>query len=397
MHEKFPEDAQKYESMFREYTGTTTEVLFNVGFLALLQQRQNKVVAIHPILFEQLDLDPDEIQAAIQLLATDRHEMSRLLVKEARHVEFPWSFNTLRRYPMMWRSDGSLLILNPTFVLERICTSAFFWEIKSRLIPRSEKVGPDGSTARSLLGSFGNLLGHSAEEYAFDRLCHMEAPMETLGRRVWREEELKILRNESPTPKGCDLVIDYGSHWIAIDVVTTRLSQKAAEANSRIDLDDDIQEIVIEKAEQIDSTIRWMISNGGILPGQTSRVVVPRYFPVIVAYNGFPWNQIMARYVQSQLDALGYLHHPLIGPLMVIDIRELEHLESASELGHSLISILQGIESSGSSVHPMNWYLANNVGLKWPESLQTPFSEAFNDLIENRKPEFQGKSEGIAD
>ncbi len=105
----------------------------------------------------------------------------------------------------------------------------------------------------------------------------------------------------------------------------------------------------------------------------------------------------MARYVQSQLDALGYLHHPLIGPLMVIDIRELEHLESATELGHSLISILQGIESSGSSVHPMNWYLAKNVGLKWPESLQTPFSEAFNDLIENRKPEFQGKSEGVAD
>jgi hypothetical protein len=389
MFENSPEETAAYEDLFRTYTGTTVSTLFHMGILTLFRQLQDKVVSISPELFSSLDIEEDEVKAALDLLATDRATLSRLITKESKDVEFAWSFNTLRRYPMLRRDDGSLLILNPAFLLERVCGSAFFWEIKSRLIPLTRRSDEDGKEAKRLLGGFAGLIGRSAEDYVYDRLHHIEGSQGALGQRVWREAALQKLRGETPTPKGCDFVFDNGSDWIALDSVTSRVSQKAAEAGSRSDLDADINDIVFEKAEQLDSTIRWMIAQGGRLPGQSARAVTPTYFPVIVAYNGFPWNQAMAQHVYAELKSLGWLQHSLIHPLIVIDVRELEYLESATELGHSLSTILNNIVNEGVYMHPVNWYLSKNIGLKWPESLKTPLDQAVEELIAKYKPDFR--------
>jgi hypothetical protein len=176
-----------------------------------------------------------------------------------------------------------------------------------------------------------------------------------------------------------------------MDVVTSRISEKATEASSYEDLDGDINDIVISKAEQLDSTINWMIGLGGNLPGQELRGLAPRYFPLVVAYNGFRWNQIMAQEIYDRLLSRGLLQHPLINPLSVIDIRELEYIETAAERGVSFGTLLQDVLAAGAIAHPMGWYISRHTGLSWPSSLRQPLDEAAKDLEDSVSEEFRPK------
>jgi hypothetical protein len=97
----------------------------------------------------------------------------------------------------------------------------------------------------------------------------------------------------------------------------------------------------------------------------------------------------MAQHVYTELKSRKLLQHSLICPLIVIDVRELEYLESATEMGHSLSAILSSIVSEGLYMHPVNWYLSKSIGLKWPESLKTPLDQAVQELIAKYKKDFR--------
>ena len=88
-------------------------------------------------------------------------------------------------------------------------------------------------------------------------------------------------------------------------------------------------------------------------------------------------------------DELSIIFSQCENPLIVIDVRELEYLESATELGHSLSTILNNIVNEGVYMHPVNWYLSKNIGLKWPESLKTPLDQAVEELILKYKQDFR--------
>ncbi len=391
VHEKFPAEAEKYDRLFSKYTGTTVEALFCVGCYAILQQRQDRVVQMPPALFYQLDFADDVIRSAIGLLATSQDRLSELVREDDRRLDFAWSFNALRRYPMLELQDGNLLILDPAFVVSRALSTAYFWEIKSKSIDVIEEDEGDVPEAKRILGGFSGFIGHGAEEYVSDRLSQIDAPSGVIGKRVWREHEIQELRAERDPSKTCDFILDYGSAWIAIDVVTSRVSQRATEASSYTDLDADINDIVIAKAEQIESTIQWLISLEGSVPGQKIRSVRPRYFPLIVAFNGFPWNEVMAEEVHTRLRARKLLQDPMINPLVVIDVRELEYIETAAERGLIFGALLEDVMSESKGVHPMGWYLARRTGLSWPKSLNQPLDEAFQELGDSVKEEYRIK------
>jgi hypothetical protein len=152
VQERFSDETRKFDQLFTDYTGTTVEALFCVGCYTVFRQRQDHVVELPIELFFQLNLERGVIQSAIDLLATDQEHLASLLRRDSRRLEFAWSFNSLRRFPMLKMSNGHLLILNPAFVLVRALSTAYFWEIKSRSIDVIEEGVGDVPEANKVLG-----------------------------------------------------------------------------------------------------------------------------------------------------------------------------------------------------------------------------------------------------
>lgn len=370
----------RYDQIFLEATGTTPDVLFDVGMTILLQQSSAHSVVIDTKLLDQLVHPSDQVGAAVRLFATNKETLGQEVQTEIDRQGFDWSFNAMRHYPVLVKENEELLILAAPFLIERICGSAYFWEVRTELNQRREAGGPGANEARTLLGGFGGFAGHVAEEYVVDRLNAVADDKPGIAKVLWRESELQEFW---PGMKCCDILIDLGHAWLAIDVVSSRLSEGAAEGCSPEALEKDLQIIVDEKALQLDRTISRLIENGGALPGHPPRAQAPRYYPMIVASNGFPWNPIVALEMKRRLEGGGLLQHALIDQLTVVDTDGVEHLESAVVRGvGTLGGLLRERAERGEEGTPLDHLLHRKAQLRRPASLRRPMVEAFRQTGE---------------
>jgi hypothetical protein len=375
----FPGGAARYDQVFLESTGTTPDALFDVGFSALLKQNEIHIAVIDPTIFEQLDHPKEHVARGIELLAADTITLAAAVEKGVNEQGFEWSFTAMRESPMLKRAQGDLLILHPGFLIERICSSAFYWEVIAGLNTGVDEGGQRGKEAKALRGSFYDFTGRAAEEYVAERLKQIAGPQTTLGKRLWREEEIKDSYPKTKREeKCCDFLFQGVNSWIALDSVTTRIPQAVSEGGSWERLEVAIARIVDEKAEQIEVTINRLIEGDGSLPGQPIPANKPRYHPVIVSYNGFPWNQIMANEIHARLIAKGLLQDSRIHPLTVIDIDDLEHIEYAVETGLcSFEQLLDERVDANEVGTPIDHFIYRKAGLKRPTSLREPMLRAF--------------------
>ena len=278
-------------------------------------------------MFSQLGHPPDQIAAAIDLLATDVATLAQLAAADVQAHDIEWTANSLRRYPIARCAGGALLVLHPQFLIERMCGTAFFWEVVNELDTRKRNgTKAQKREAKRLYGGFMEFTGHAAEEYVAERVVGPRGAGRALTKKSWREDEL---RGFWPEGKCCDMLIEGVSSWVALDVVNHAITAPAAEAGLLSALENDIAIIVDEKAEQLNDTIMRLIDNDGALPGQPRRPFSPRYHPVVVAARGFPWNPVMERAIRVRLAEAGLLQHALIHPLTVLNTADVEFIESA--------------------------------------------------------------------
>src|SRR5450759_3104473 len=172
----FPHMAAQYDQVFLESTGTTPDALFDIGFSALLKQNEFQVAVIDPTTFEQLDHPKEHVTRGIELLAADTTTLAAAVERGVNEQGFEWSFTAMRESPMLKRTQSDLLILHPGFLIERICSSAFYWEVIAGLNARVEGGGQRGKEAKTLRGSFYDFTGHAAEEYVAERLGQIAGP-----------------------------------------------------------------------------------------------------------------------------------------------------------------------------------------------------------------------------
>ena len=256
-------------------TGCSPEVLFEVGFAALLIPRSH-AVRLAPGTLGLLHHPPEEIGAAVDLLlAIGRRRSGRTRGAEHSDDSFNWGFNPLRRFPLVRCANGELLVLNPQFLLERICGTAYFWEVITEL-RRRIPAGAAKTAASRAIGKFGDYTGHVAEEYAADRFIRITPNRVGGPRQLWREDGLRKLW---PKGKCCDFLIDAGSSWIALEAVDHAIKAAASEAGSLDAFERDLELIVDVKARQLAGTILRLINAGGSLPGMPARLIPPSVSP----------------------------------------------------------------------------------------------------------------------
>ncbi len=222
--------------------------------------------------------------------------------------------------------------------------------------------------------------GLVAEDYVRQSLESMYPELPGGTKRLWTEAELRCVWRDH---KLCDFVVDAADAWLCIEVVSHVLSGGASTASSVEALNKDIRMMVEEKAEQLDSTIRLLLSQGRKLTGQGSHA--PRKaIPVVLATGGFPVNPITMTVIQERLVVKNLLQDRQVGQLEILDLDNIEAIETIMERGGaSFAQILEEKATAGLRLASMDQYLAfeRRLTLQRPSRLQRPLDEAQDGLL----------------
>lgn len=397
--ERYPAESARADAIFEEATGFSPQVAFDVTFTMHALLRQDKTVRVARPLFDTLVHPASQVDAVLDWLAPPIERLVEEVNAEAARTGFDWGFNVFRRFPVLRADSGEYVCLNMNYLLAHACGVGVFWETRAALNDKVRTTrGPDRKAARTVQGEFEHLGGHVPEAYVGDSLTPMAETGPGMVQRLWTEKDLQAIW---PGESCCDFLIDGGTAWIAVEVVSHALTEKSASGGALAALEDDLNLIVYEKAEQLQATIGRLIANGSALPGDPARPAV-RYHPVIVATSGFPWNALTAAAVHGRLAELDRLQHPLVDPVTVIDLNDLEEVEAAVVAGRiGLTELFDRRLASGAVSTPMDTYLhLEGIGLKCPERLVEPMHQAFVAISAANgleRPSFPVRDDGDGD
>lgn len=128
-----------------------------------------------------------------------------------------------------------------------------------------------------------------------------------------------------------DAAVDYGDYFLLFEVtggqpvVDTRMTGDPAK------FEDDTEKLVLEEAEQLHAACELLLANQKQLTGYDPPVN-RRIVPVLVVGGGYPSDALSRSHVDEVLAKKGWLQHDAIEPLCVLDLSEVEMLESLHEI-----------------------------------------------------------------
>jgi hypothetical protein len=311
--------------------------------------------------------EQDRLARALALFSTDAEDLAERLGTEERELGIPWSFDALRRFPVIRRPDGSLLIVSSRLLIERI----FGWLPIFDLCDGLEAAGDHGASARAL-----TCLRDACELQAMDSLRGIvgQGP----ARRLYDEDDLRRAFGGGRTS---DAVVDAGEALIVVEVSTRHLQRHSRAGDSRVALEEDLERGIYRKAEQLESTIQNLVQDEARLTGAPP-VRGRRFVPVLVIADGFPVNPMTTDLIERELRSRNLLMSPLVGRLRIIDQEELEMIESLTEDGTaSLLGLLdRWAHSALSGMDMRTWMLAGRYHPGTPMRLEDTFTRAFRPI-----------------
>jgi hypothetical protein len=289
-----------------------------------------------------------KLDAVFQLLATDKATMWALVREESQASGFDWSYTAFRRYPMLQADNGDLILLSPVFLQERLTGGAAYWTLHDHFLSQSTPTAD----------RFRSFHGRVVEAYARESVEHMVPQVPGGTRRVWYEEDMqRAWSSRRAKVSVCDIVIDYGSAWVCIEVVSGRLTQKSLAGGTAADFDQDVVKLVEKKVKQLDATIRHLDRDEEKLTGQP-RTPGRRIYPVVLVAHGFPVNPITMSELHERVVRAGLLQGGHLGRLEIIDLEELEQVEALHESGGaSLAALLADKQTANLFRTALNQYL----------------------------------------
>lgn len=194
------------------------------------------------------------------------------------------------------------------------------------------------------------------------KLCEADAT-ESLrslaGSRLYGQEAIQAAYG-TDDHQNADAVVEYPDAFVIVEIETHQLKRETVVGGKPDALESDLRTGIVEKAEQLQSTISDLVANETALTG---RVPVPRrrYIAVLVLTEGFPVNPMTMSAARSRLEKSGLLTDEKVGPLHVLSQEELDIAEAiCEETGETFLDLLEAHErSSMREMHFKNWVLTD--------------------------------------
>ena len=295
--------------------------------------------------FDPVGLAQPRVGAALDLLSADLPTLSTKMHEDFEAHGLEWSISPFEQFPLIRLDPDTLLIMSPRLLMRRVFGGLAYFDIDAYV--QSQQAVKRGT----LRTTYGRL----AERYASDVIRGL-APDFGAHRRLYWEKDL---RQAWPSYRGklCDAALLYGDAWVLIEITSHRLTRASVAGSSGDALEQDLRRAVVEKAGQLDATIRQMGEGETALLGEGT--APPRlYYPVVVVTDGLPLNPLVLLSLRELVAQAGYLTGERIQPLEVLELTELEMVEGLQEMsGPSLKDLLAAKQRASMSRASLKDYL----------------------------------------
>lgn len=362
------------EGAFSRATGARLDDFLSVGIAlwAAASQGLGNVLSSRQL---SLRLSRERVRGALRLISATPGTLRVAIQVDDRDFGPVWSFDALRRYPIVRLRGGGLLVLSRRLLLERLFGGIRYdveWHLRQQGQPR---------LAERAMGFWQRM----CEDDARHSLAAF-APEREPFKRLYSETELQAafgIANQT-----ADIAIDYPDEWIVCEVTTSKLSRKAIVAGSMNALSRDLGRTVDAKAGQLNATIMELQRDESRLTGRPA-LSRTRFVPVLVMAEGFPVNPITTSVIRERLAKAGLLRGPRIAPLHVIDREELSFVEGLVATGVSFADLLRRHEQGAfRQMSLRDWLVVEaHLNSERPKRLDGPFERAWQPVLRAIAPD----------
>ncbi len=317
----------------------------------------------------------ERIDTVLGLICVDSSALEPLVRAELDEHGMMWSISTFEQYPLIRLTDGSFLVIDPALVVARIFGWLPLFDVKEGFKQRGEP--QRGKPIQACLE-------HSTEVYALQVLRHCIVGAAGV-RRLYDDSALEAAFSKKGRKKA-DAAIEYSDTWVVLEVTTSQPTRATVSGTSDEAIMKDLGKI-IDEARQVEGTINALKEDESRLTGHPARRR-RRYFPVVVASEGFPVNPVTITLLHQRLAADSILQSADVSPLEVIDLEELEMLEGIQEIGGpTLQELLEGKAASSLVNTGMRDYVLLGLGLNIGPSAR------LRDVVERLLGDLAGKAD----
>jgi hypothetical protein len=197
---------------------------------------------------------------------------------------------------------------------------------------------------------------------------------------IWDEHDQERIFGSDV--KHADFVLVVGRNLLVVEVVSGQLTVGTRAKLDRQAFDSDIEKLFIKKARQLDETIGCIERGCAALLGHD----LPedwKVIPIIVAAFGFPFYNPVINHMDEVAAREGLLQSPRSEGFCILDLREIELLESVTDQGEDVGESLASWQmDAGSEITFWNWYTTVNYGTAViPERLQEGGKDQIQRII----------------
>lgn len=356
-------------ALFADATGLPFDDMRTIGFGLLVEawSHPGRVLSLAAV-SDRLGWERDRAEASLAHIAARPGELAALIAADEAEFGEEWSFDPLRRFPVIREGDDAAVVLAPGLLLDRIFGWLPIFDLREGLKGRDRRRADRALT----------FLRRTCEREALDSLGNLVQGPTT---RLYEEERLRAAFGIDR--RTADAALDYGDAWIVAEISTRQLVRGTVIGGQRLALEDDLRLSIDEKCAQIQATMDALIADESRLTGHPA-VHRRIYIPLLIVTEGFPVNPLTATEITARLGRLGLFRDPRIAPLRIIDQEELYFLEGVSEReGASLLDLIEGHLASGLAGMGMKDYLIldRRADVRRPTRLAGPMREAWMPLM----------------
>ena len=315
---------------------------------------QRPEVADSPEYFEPLGWSRERLAATLDLICVDATRLRVEVADEISRFGLPWSISAFERFPVIRLDSGSLLVIDPNLLVRR----AFGWLPLFDIVEGLKSRGQPGD--RRLAEHAKGCVAHLTEVYTLEVLSNIVGNGNgNHAQRLYNDTDLDAAFTKRGRQKA-DAAIDYGDAWVVVEVTTSKAQRATVSGISSDAVDADLGKLV-DEAAQIEATIDALRIDESRLTGVPSQRA-RRYLPLLVASEGFPINPVSLELLRERLRTAGVLQKSDISSLEVVDLEELEIVESLQEYGGpSLRDLLTQKAASSMANAGMREYILSSV------------------------------------
>jgi len=332
-------NAIDFEQLFREATGLGLRPYLYLG-LTLVARYQAIDFTKSSLSWQDILIDPGrwfpsavppgEVERFWSNLALDTDGFRRALQAESSDMDHLFhSFLTFERWPLYMSKPDTCLPLDLSFLRHKI-SSGLFWQIDSYLLSK------DQADWREFREFFGGLF----QAYVSDLLSRAIPTRSPLVQRLFLD-----LKYDKPEKRASDaILIDFieGTRAVLIDAKGKRPKKVPTYIRGDIEsYDQDICEIVLRSAQQIDRVIKDFEA-GQFGLGQFTFGDIDYLYPLVVAPQPIPQMVLLGKRIEETVARSGFLARREVAPIQVVSIEELEMIAALMQSeGYCFSSILR--------------------------------------------------------